>query len=62
MTERNAGANIIAALRTPVATLVVLVAALLAQLPHAADVSGWSCMATDSGRLRTRTATPLRWS
>ena len=35
---RNAGANIIAALRTPVATLVVLVAALLAQLPHAADV------------------------
>ena len=38
MTERNAGANIIAALRTPVATLVVLVAALLAQLPHAADV------------------------
>ena len=38
MTERNAGANIIAALRTPVATLAVLVAALLAQLPHAADV------------------------
>ena len=38
MTERNAGANIIATLRTPVATLVVLVAALLAQLPHAADV------------------------
>ena len=35
---RNAGAGIIAALRTPVATLVVLVAALLAQLPHAADV------------------------
>ncbi len=35
---RNTGANIIAALRTPVATLVVLVAALLAQLPHAADV------------------------
>ena len=34
----NTGANIIAALRTPVATLVVLVAALLAQLPHAADV------------------------
>ena len=38
MSERNAGANIIATLRTPVATLVVLVAALLAQLPHAADV------------------------
>ena len=38
MSERNAGANIIAALRTPVATLAVLVAALLAQLPHAADV------------------------
>ncbi len=38
MSERNAGANIITALRTPVATLAVLVAALLAQLPHAADV------------------------
>ena len=45
---RSAGANIITALRTPVATLAVLVAALLAQLPHAADVfrlvvhgSGW---------------------
>lgn len=32
------GDRIIAALRTPAATLVVLVAALLAQLPHAADV------------------------
>lgn len=30
--------NIIAALRTPVATLIVLCMALLAQLPHAADV------------------------
>lgn len=30
--------NIIAALRTPVATLAVLCMALLAQLPHAADV------------------------
>jgi hypothetical protein len=30
--------NIIAWLRTPIATLIVLCAALLAQLPHAADV------------------------
>lgn len=32
------GDRIITALRTPAATLVVLIAALLAQLPHAADV------------------------
>lgn len=32
------GERLIATLRTPAATLVVLVAALLAQLPHAADV------------------------
>lgn len=32
------GVRMIAALRTPVATLAVLVAALIAQLPHAADV------------------------
>jgi len=39
MTERNSyGDRMIAWLRTPMATLVVLVAALLAQLPHAADV------------------------
>lgn len=34
----NAGARAIAFLRTPVATLAVLVTALVAQLPHAADV------------------------
>ena len=44
--------NIIAALRTPVATLAVLCMALLAQLPHAADVfrmivggEGWLAVA-----------------
>lgn len=44
--------NIIAALRTPVATLAVLCMALLAQLPHAADVfrmivggEGWLAIA-----------------
>lgn len=34
----NAGARAISFLRTPVATLAVLVTALVAQLPHAADV------------------------
>lgn len=44
--------NVIAALRTPVATLAVLCMALLAQLPHAADVfrmivgaDGWAAVA-----------------
>ena len=44
--------NIIAWLRTPVATLIVLCSALLAQLPHAADVfrlivlgDGWASVA-----------------
>jgi len=44
--------NIISALRTPVATLVVLGMALIAQLPHAADVfrlivggEGWTAVA-----------------
>lgn len=43
--------NIIAWLRTPIATLIVLCAALLAQLPHAADVfrlivggEGWAAV------------------
>lgn len=37
MTQWN-GSGVIAWLRTPVATLIVLISALVAQLPHAADV------------------------
>lgn len=52
MTNHMTGNGLITWLRTPLATLVVLVAALLAQLPHAADVfrllvhgEGWYAIA-----------------